>query len=592
MFKKTKIAAATVALLGSVVAHNVSAVSFDESGSKAQVLIFPYYNVNNGFVSAINIRNTTGAYKVVKVRYRESKSSNDVLDVNVYLSPYDHWSASVNAGADGIAYLQTTDTSCTYPANVAATSPGVPGKETKFNSNVYVNTTDKDAFEGYIEVIEMGDLLQGFYPTKGQTTGTTVTQGIKHVASTNIPLDCSVISKAWNSSTGTFTEGGAYSRVAAANLDLEGNVTAFNGVGDTGGLGNTFYGASYPAGMTRGSGGIAGWTFLLSLKDGAAFVGDAAQIRNYSTRPQHYRTDSTHYLLPSLASGNVLSAVTYDVTGNAALKNTWRPVVADWTNSDPEVEFNAAVKAANPGFRPSGAGVNPFPISDVLAASGLNNDWLYAKNGTTSLVATDWVITLPMKKHGIWNGYRYDNVSSPKTGTVDPTIADKDWINLFSAEVEDYKVPEYTAIVYNREENSLTPEETEQVSPPITRRTIRQLEREVNVISFTPNSDDPSLLGSPYADPINVGTFNDGWAAISYTRGVGELYAHYNSSVAPYASWFDTAPAGADFTVAPVSYGLPTIGFGAIRGAIDATRNVGESTRHNIVRDRAAVTTP
>jgi len=57
MFKRTKIAVATATLLGAIAAPNVSAVALDESGNATEVLIFPYYNVNNGFQTAFTIRN-------------------------------------------------------------------------------------------------------------------------------------------------------------------------------------------------------------------------------------------------------------------------------------------------------------------------------------------------------------------------------------------------------------------------------------------------------------------------------------------------------------------------------------------------------
>ncbi|HIG64670.1 MAG TPA: hypothetical protein EYQ43_03705, partial [Methyloprofundus sp.] len=61
MFKKTKIAAVSAAVLG-LSSMTAQAVSTNETGSDGQVLIFPYYNVNNGFVTAFNLINTTDAY--------------------------------------------------------------------------------------------------------------------------------------------------------------------------------------------------------------------------------------------------------------------------------------------------------------------------------------------------------------------------------------------------------------------------------------------------------------------------------------------------------------------------------------------------
>jgi hypothetical protein len=64
MFKKTKIAAVSAAVLGlSSMAAQAALPTTDvvknEAGSEGQVLIFPYYNVNNSFITSYNITNTT-----------------------------------------------------------------------------------------------------------------------------------------------------------------------------------------------------------------------------------------------------------------------------------------------------------------------------------------------------------------------------------------------------------------------------------------------------------------------------------------------------------------------------------------------------
>ncbi|MCX7086958.1 MAG: hypothetical protein NTV00_02770, partial [Methylococcales bacterium] len=113
MFTKTKIAAATIALLSAAAAQNVSAVAIDYAGDKSQVLLFPYYNTNRVFSSEVNIRNTLNETKAVKIRLRESGNSNDVLDFNLYMSPYDHFSFTINQDKDGIPVVSTEDHSCT-----------------------------------------------------------------------------------------------------------------------------------------------------------------------------------------------------------------------------------------------------------------------------------------------------------------------------------------------------------------------------------------------------------------------------------------------------------------------------------------------
>ena len=46
----------------------------------------------------MSVVNTTASTKAVKVRFREGKNSAEVLDFNVFLSPFDVWTASITPG--------------------------------------------------------------------------------------------------------------------------------------------------------------------------------------------------------------------------------------------------------------------------------------------------------------------------------------------------------------------------------------------------------------------------------------------------------------------------------------------------------------
>ncbi|MGB5098482.1 MAG: hypothetical protein WBN82_11300, partial [Porticoccaceae bacterium] len=71
--KKTflRSAAIAVAVTGASAAHAVH-VNPDGLG---QVLLYPYYTVQNNFVTAIHVVNTTDQAKAVKVRFLEGKNS-------------------------------------------------------------------------------------------------------------------------------------------------------------------------------------------------------------------------------------------------------------------------------------------------------------------------------------------------------------------------------------------------------------------------------------------------------------------------------------------------------------------------------------
>ena len=110
--KKTLIATAVAAsVMAPISAH---AINFSADGT-GEVLLYPYYNVNQGNATFIGVANTTGEVKVLKVRFREGVESEDVLDFQVWLSPYDHWTA-VMFQVGGNVNISTSDTSCTVPS--------------------------------------------------------------------------------------------------------------------------------------------------------------------------------------------------------------------------------------------------------------------------------------------------------------------------------------------------------------------------------------------------------------------------------------------------------------------------------------------
>ncbi len=95
-FKRKALSAAVLAGLG--VAGSAEAVYQDVNGV-GQVLVYPYYTVQSAaagnFNTYLSVVNTTNKAKVVKVRFREGRTSVEVLDFNLYLSANDVWTAAV-----------------------------------------------------------------------------------------------------------------------------------------------------------------------------------------------------------------------------------------------------------------------------------------------------------------------------------------------------------------------------------------------------------------------------------------------------------------------------------------------------------------
>lgn len=204
--KKKLLMTAMVAALGGVGTAQAVHVNSDGLG---QVLIYPYYTVQNGFDSYINLVNTTNKVKAVKVRFLEGKNSQEVLDFNLYLSPKDEWSGVI-VKTDTGASLKTADTSCIAPAQIPAAGQAFRNYQYSGDS---VNSLARTR-EGYVEVIEMG----------------VVTDGPSAIAATHVngvPANCALIQT--NAKTGgLFTNAKATNGIGLPEGGLYGFVTLIN----------------------------------------------------------------------------------------------------------------------------------------------------------------------------------------------------------------------------------------------------------------------------------------------------------------------------------------------------------------------------
>lgn len=177
----------TVAMLATAgIAGSAHAVYVNPDGT-GQVLLYPYYTVQNGYDTYVNIVNTENTTKAVKVRILEGMNSQEVLDFNLYLSPYDEWSAKIFRTVDG-ASIRTSDTSCT---SGQVTDAGIPFRNYQYQGDAINKGTDRTR-EGYIEIIEMGNVVSS-----------TMAANIKHggAVGNRIPSNCGAVRTAANDGT-------------------------------------------------------------------------------------------------------------------------------------------------------------------------------------------------------------------------------------------------------------------------------------------------------------------------------------------------------------------------------------------------------
>lgn len=212
MKRNTLTAAVLAGLTGVAGMVNVShAVNLNPDGL-GQVLLYPYYSARGGNDTLISVVNTTSEAKAVKVRFLEALNSREVLDFNLYLSPFDVWTAAVTVDAGtGGGRMLTRDTSCTVPYFVGASVDGT-GRQEFLNFQYTGNNFDagpqgiERTASGYIELIEMGSIPNDptfpfFAAIKHDSSG-------RPRSGPGFGAPCDVLQAAW-SAGGTWTSNSA-----------------------------------------------------------------------------------------------------------------------------------------------------------------------------------------------------------------------------------------------------------------------------------------------------------------------------------------------------------------------------------------------
>ncbi|MBT3053248.1 MAG: hypothetical protein KME69_00085 [Candidatus Thiodiazotropha sp. (ex Codakia orbicularis)] len=414
-------------------------INYDRTG---QVALLPYYTVSNKSISNLitnfTVTNTTGKYKAVRVRLLDSLIGADLLNINLYLSPFDVWNATLRMNPEtGLPNLITEDESCTYP-DKAQLQAGIDFQ------NPYTATTDDDVTEGYVEIIEMGEIADGlglaadggFYAeidASGIADGAInavagdidITAGLLHDANGQ-PADCSVVEDAWTAGA-----------VSASNINgFEPGSMGENGVAQDSGDSALPYADSHNAGLVMPSGGINTYGIVINMASGAAFVQEGVHIDRYTTVAQHYLPDDpVYYRLPSLASGDIREAYITNAQGDRKKGDTM-----------PLTEYDTGALHDISPLPSVPMGSNPLPIAMVLSSESVAAPFFveYGPSGDLIFGETDIVLTFPMRKHGIFNGgaltNQLDANEAACIGSLGDDVSDGDAVTLptLAAVVQDF----------------------------------------------------------------------------------------------------------------------------------------------------------
>lgn len=332
----------SLAVAASVVGTAQAGMYVNPEGT-GQVIMFPFYNADNGNATNMHIVNTTDEVKAVKVRFLEYKNSYEVLDFNLYLSPKDHFAFGVIGDPNGNgAAVITADNSCTVPAlgsaNGAFTgtaTTNADGSVTRIQPFVnykYANAKDVDSsiertLSGHVEVIEMG--VVGDVGAVSATSTTLYKSFATHGA-TGVPANCAGLDAAWASG-------------------VWGTTVAFGTSGQT------------DSGVTGATGGLYGLSYHINVEAAAAFAIEPTAIDDFFAAGDGNHTDPGTEA-PSLSNGQPKGVVQLDSADQ-------------WT----ELTFPNSITA----------------VSGVLTTNSISNDVMVnpAIGGQT-----DWVVTFPTKR--------------------------------------------------------------------------------------------------------------------------------------------------------------------------------------------------
>lgn len=458
-----KILAVSVAAALSVGASVANAQSTADSGA---VLIVPYYSVQNGNATLINIVNTDSVGKALKVRFRGAQHSDDVFDFQLFMSPGDMWTANVSQNEAGLASLSTNDNSCTLPANVS---------QAFVTARLSGTAAEKAAGtrEGYVEIINMGDII-----STGVTSGTsqdkyqqdlyTATKHVNGVA----PCTASVLQSIVN--------------------PLVQNANSVNGLESYTGTGRL---------SSVATGGLFANVTIINVNEASAWGFDAVSVDSFGTLVSRYWSQTAS----AYTGGSLLNLMTLD---GVFLSGAVVPAQYDF----PDLSTPRDTAVANPWEQ-------YLAVNAVIPSGSLSNEFITADS---IFAATDWVVAMPTRRYAIEGriaAVGADTVDFAVGGEITSSVEARNgeyaflppFAGVYSAATNCVRVAQFS--IYDREETTTTTGVV--ISPGEV--TELALCGEVGVVSFNnAGATTTAALGAELT--VNDATipFVDGWATIGF----------------------------------------------------------------------------
>lgn len=476
--RKTKLAVALGAVLGStVVAPSAYAVNLATDGL-GDALITQYYTVRNGYNTLFNLTNTDGVNTiVVKVRFHEGYNSRDVFDFLIVLSPNDVWTGYITL-ENGVPVMKTDDKSCTVPT----ITPGGPGQPFVGSGANALLAYTGDAADGGPTGTDR--LLEGYvtFTQMGAGNDTVLADAAIHEGpdgsdnpgdNDGVPADCAAI----NAAFGTGTQAG-----------LEDLYEGF---------------PLYAPNVLKGN-----WT-LANAAGGLTTAGDMVTLANF------YEGDSTA-TPPNLMTLQMPPDAINLGSDQANFRASFHEPTLHSANTPGEVLQADGSLAATRARTPAGGA---DAVSLTMARSSIINLWSRRISPVTGWgTQTDWIITFPTKRfysdrdNNIWAGraqYRanLDNLADGLRDEASTIAAPfNEAFTTTAGNNDGLACDPFRAYVYDREEYSPSTPGGPVFSPAPTPEG-DSICYEVNVVTF----ENGNVVGSTLLSNLTSLPAGNGW---------------------------------------------------------------------------------
>jgi hypothetical protein len=533
MINNTLVTAATIFCFTAVSAQAV-VLSQDTTG---QVLLYPYYNVNEGNTTFLSVTNTRDVAKAIKVRFREGVGGESVFDFSLYLSPRDVWVGVIHQQAGVVKLAVPADTSCSVPdaATLEASSFSSMRIDTAYDPDGDGTQSADEILarlsEGHIEIIEMAELPSN--NGSGDIADAVIHDNSVFPAT---PIDCSVATTFTATAdlgaildAGIVTASGISQDFASPGGGLYGEAAIFN-------AGSGIYFPYNASALKQFAASPIWWpqnTQPFTAVEGADAGHDSAgnAIANYrtadngTTLPQ---ADGTLNIdLPDLST-----PTTAEVSADSA---AYHIISSDTTTGAPAINsgsFGGAVAGGDRAMDDKASAVTAALTGHTIMSTYLTSDDF----------ATDWITTFPT---------RYTKVSD---NDIEPVLAPFTSNEAATSGTACHEL----VMVYSNRETRYNPfySDVGVMGPPPPRYTLCY---EVNVQAINDSGpvDGFSAATSSKAVRFNVplgASFSEGWASVDLSA-------------------YSATPAVG--SVPEVVRGLPVVGFTAVADMVLGTERGG-----------------